>query len=73
MKHETIKSNVGVETCASCGAVIPEGRQVCPTCETRNFSKELRSICNYYEYDCGECSARSMCRIDKKEENKHHD
>lgn len=23
----------GAETCVCCGAIIPEGRQICPTCE----------------------------------------
>ena len=23
-----------VDTCACCGAIVPEGRQVCPRCET---------------------------------------
>lgn len=27
------KNCVGAETCVCCGAVIPEGRQVCPDCE----------------------------------------
>ena len=25
----------GEETCVSCGATIPEGRQICPACESR--------------------------------------
>lgn len=25
---------VNVNTCVSCGEIIPEGRQVCPKCET---------------------------------------
>ena len=27
------------ETCVSCGAVIPEGRQICPACEKRGWNK----------------------------------
>ena len=29
------------ERCVSCGSVVPEGRQVCPLCETRAFAEAL--------------------------------
>lgn len=28
---------MSADTCLVCGAIIPEGRQVCPTCEKRAF------------------------------------
>lgn len=38
--QETLqKALVASEKCVSCGDVIPEGRQVCPTCEMRKESK----------------------------------
>lgn len=30
-----------IETCVCCGEEIPEGRQVCPTCEQGNRKKVL--------------------------------
>ena len=30
--EERLASNENAETCVNCGAVIPEGRQVCPNC-----------------------------------------
>lgn len=33
--------------CVSCGAIIPEGRQVCPTCERkakREIGREITSV-----------------------------
>lgn len=30
---------LNAETCVVCGNVIPEGRQVCPTCERRTIKK----------------------------------
>ena len=35
MKQQYI---VPVDTCAICGSVIPEGRQICPACEHTAFS-----------------------------------
>ena len=29
-----------VETCVACGAIIPEGRQICPDCERKFNIKE---------------------------------
>lgn len=33
-------NNTGAETCICCGAVIPEGRQICPICE-RNLVNSM--------------------------------
>lgn len=30
---KNIPNNTGVETCVCCGKIIPEGRQMCPSCE----------------------------------------
>lgn len=30
---KNITNNIGVETCVCCGEIIPEGRQMCPSCE----------------------------------------
>ena len=32
------------EKCVCCGAVIPEGRQVCPSCEGKKMANEKRLI-----------------------------
>lgn len=32
------------ERCVMCGAVIPEGRQVCPLCETRILEQETTHV-----------------------------
>lgn len=32
--HGAIIIKRNTETCVSCGEIIPEGRQVCPKCET---------------------------------------
>lgn len=31
------------ERCVVCGAVIPEGRQVCPACNERNTARTIRA------------------------------
>ena len=35
------------EKCVCCGAVIPEGRQVCPSCEGKKMANEKRLIDAY--------------------------
>lgn len=49
--------------CISCGVIIPEGRQVCPNCETENYvvisQKEydaLKTIEKYHIKSCGKDS-----------------
>lgn len=34
----TIRHTAAEERCVCCGAVIPEGRQVCPNCENRSVT-----------------------------------
>ena len=34
------------DTCVSCGAEIPEGRQVCPACEEHEYGYEYVCECN---------------------------
>lgn len=44
MKNERSKTMTDAERCVSCGAVIPEGRQVCPICYAKyhnDYSEEL--------------------------------
>lgn len=52
------KNCVGVETCVCCGAVIPEGRQVCPDCE-KALDKDNNTKLMEVLY------GRSFCRIYK--------
>lgn len=40
-----------IETCVCCGEEIPEGRQVCPTCEQRNKDNGL-SVQEQAVQDC---------------------
>ena len=50
--------------CVSCGAVIPEGRQVCPNCESvgskmnRYCKEESCVICPCGKYDFPDCVSR---------------
>lgn len=37
--------------CVCCGTIIPEGRQVCPTCETEAENKQLVFICSPFRSD----------------------
>lgn len=37
--------------CVSCGAIIPEGRQICPKCEKEEFA--IRPIKKYSERPLG--------------------
>lgn len=44
MKNERSKTMTDAEKCVTCGAVIPEGRQVCPICCSKHhndYSEEL--------------------------------
>ena len=36
---------MGPERCVCCGAIIPEGRQVCPRCMTIKTKKERKKMC----------------------------
>ena len=61
-------------TCVCCGAVIPEGRQVCPKCEaTRptNYDrikamdmKELAEFICENTKECGDCVGYDYCSSD---------
>lgn len=31
-----------VDTCVMCGIIVPEGRQVCPTCEDKASQKPIK-------------------------------
>lgn len=31
-----------VDTCVMCGAIVPEGRQVCPICENKILQKPIK-------------------------------
>ena len=44
---------MNTEKCVCCGAVIPEGRQVCPSCEWINcFHADNHGFCRKYSsYD----------------------
>ena len=44
MKNERSETMADAERCVTCGAVIPEGRQVCPICCSKHhndYSEEL--------------------------------
>ena len=42
------------DKCIICGAIIPEGRQICPACEMRDFSQSKVCPCNGCEKSgCG--------------------
>lgn len=49
------------ETCVCCGREIPEGRMVCPTCESieKNTAVSPLYLCN--QKRCDNCSA-PLCR-----------
>lgn len=58
--------------CVACGAIIPEGRQVCPNCEKSSpkiNDKQLVFICSpFHSYDemqklCNIENAKTYCRI----------
>ena len=58
------------DRCVCCGAVIPEGRQVCPSCESKaeskvitNPVKAIRAYC--MECSCGQTSEVSACPVTK--------
>ena len=40
-QQEAENGSEGVDRCVICGEVIPEGRQVCPTCETAKAKKKV--------------------------------
>lgn len=40
--------------CVSCGETIPEGRQVCPTCENKSVDKAPCTGCSERHEDCRE-------------------
>lgn len=54
------------DRCVCCGEIIPEGRQVCPTCEAKVSRVETRrNTCKYcgirisrYITVCSECSKK---------------
>ena len=45
---KNIQNNTGVETCVCCGEIIPEGRQMCPSCENDTKLMEV----DYGRSDC---------------------
>ena len=36
--------------CVSCGAIIPEGRQICPKCEKEEFTTRPIQYSDFLEY-----------------------
>ncbi len=43
------------DKCVICGEIIPEGRQVCPNCESE--SKNMNKFCNAEANICLKCKA----------------
>lgn len=45
------------DRCVTCGQVIPEGRQVCPTCENKKIEKVKKGLkcCSYVYSQCEYC------------------
>ena len=39
---ERVSDMSKAETCIMCGIIIPEGRQVCPTCEDKVLQKPIK-------------------------------
>ena len=51
------------EKCVCCGAVIPEGRQVCPSCQITNPIKAIRAKC--VDCCCGSTAEVKECQATK--------
>lgn len=39
------------DRCICCGEIIPEGRQVCPSCEEKANNQSLREIRGLFAYE----------------------
>lgn len=60
------------ERCVVCGAIIPEGRQVCPLCEmdVNTIEYDLRRMSAAFpDYPCLRCKSKTkhICRCGKWE------
>ena len=47
------------ERCVCCGAIIPEGRQVCPTCENPEITSPIKAI----RAKCLDCCCGSFLEV----------
>lgn len=36
-----------VDLCVSCGAIVPEGRMICPSCESKNTKEAIKINCTH--------------------------
>lgn len=43
--------------CVCCGVIIPEGRQVCPTCENKSIEEDEKDFC----LNCGKKECKGEC------------
>lgn len=46
------------DKCVCCGAVVPEGRMVCPMCEKKTFGEKLRALRKEIGYTQGELAEK---------------